>query len=993
MHHLTTNRKNRIISLKFCSHSSPTPSHITEDGMNHGMAVNIYKNRLAVRSANSYFGVLREGNMRNLHSGVLTLFLYSSSHATGYRQLRTRPFTMRESGLALISSHKELYLRRFLKVEADDVKNGWRAQLNSYIISQSNVALSKIAIIRAFLIIYIITWSIELTLHAPTTEKGLSISQASRVFVVIVLSLIWLCLSFKKKIILLVANSILIIHWMNLIWYASTQDNIEWFETSMLVTQTTAISTGYGWDYRFVMFNNFLTFTTLSIRISLTSHRPTIEIVGDLVAFFVFSLGQGIFSYMVSRRLNTLSAKNEEKLNKFHHAEVQHRNMITLVLNMLPDVLAKEVIDNRSSSFHVQTQKNDTTMLILDIVGFTAMSAVHPPTELLKFINALYSAMDELCERFGIEKVRTVGDSYICAGNVTIPNADHKNAILRLALEMQDIPLLRDNHLCEILTLRIGISCGTAVYGVAGLHRWHYDITGPVFYEAEYLEPLCKPGAVLVGSTLWEGIEDKEAYEYETVTIEKTDVSGGMREIVCTQIHGRKIGDERSFSQRNSTTTSFLRFHEAQFKERLTDYAKKFKIHWLHGTFDDGEIEETYLIESKSNNMPGMAIQTVTCMLITLIFLVTDYPYYNQPTQLPVYPWYLIVFSVLCFNLIAAFKMPSGRILSHSYIGLRCVWCLGIFSALRFMGDYSWSILFRGTLALACVCITMNYSYVLLFGYTAMLLLVAVLLCAFNTNLFNQILQPSFVSVQLMFFLVSFGSIKSVQQVKSLHETGQIVAFSEELAQESAVQTDKLIRIILPDHIYRKMSLNHLQIAESYPECGCLFFKLVPIVAVSEQVYEKFAETIIAIDKKILAFGLEKIKRVKNVFMIVTGLDGPVLLENLVELVYSIEDAPNHQYFQWYAGIDVGPCAGGVVGSSRVCFDMWGDTINTSSRMSSTADHGTLQVTESVAWRLQHRYRTMYRGTIPIKGKGDMKTWTVEKKDHVEMIPNTPRHE
>lgn len=167
-----------------------------------------------------------------------------------------------------------------------------------------------------------------------------------------------------------------------------------------------------------------------------------------------------------------------------------------------------------------------------------------------------------------------------------------------------------------------------------------------------------------------------------------------------------------------------------------------------------------------------------------------------------------------------------------------------------------------------------------------------------------------------MFFLVSFGSIKSVQQVKSLYETGQIVAYSEELAQESAVQTDKLIRIILPDHIYRKMSINHLQIAESYPEvkcfslneiltrtqCGCLFFKLVPIVAVSEQVYERFAETIIAIDKKILAFGVEKIKRVKNVFMIVTGLDGPVLLENLVELVYSIEDTPNHQYFQWYAG-------------------------------------------------------------------------------------------
>lgn len=93
---------------------------------------------------------------------------------------------------------------------------------------------------------------------------------------------------------------------------------------------------------------------------------------------------------------------------------------------------------------------------------------------------------------------------------------------------------------------------------------------------------------------------------------------------------------------------------------------------------------------------------------------------------------------------------------------------------------------------------------------------------------------------------------------------------------------------------------------------------------------------------------LEKIKRIKQTFLVISGLDeSDNHLEDLVDLTFELADLVKSTFREstaWKAGIHVGPCAGGIVGTKRFCFDIWGDTVNTSSRMNSTCLSNRLQV-------------------------------------------------
>ncbi|PRP78802.1 adenylate/guanylate cyclase [Planoprotostelium fungivorum] len=853
----------------------------------------------------------------------------------------------------------------------------------AYITAQTAVLLSKMGLFRVCLGMYIFMWLLQLCLE--TFYYGAMASSSKGSF----------SLSFRKRWALFSGNSIFFIHGMNLVWWTTGKETIEWFEASLLMSQTITIILTYCLDFKLVTFNNVLSLVCFTVRVCTTSDIPSMEKAGDACILMAFILAHGFgVSYVLSVRLNSLTQRKQEKLEKCRIAEAEHKQMIQLLLNMLPNEFVVPALENQSDMFHVQKAKDDISILVLDLVGFTAMSSVHSPQEIIDFINSLYSSMDQLCYKYGVEKVRTVGDSYICAGGATVPNVDHKNAILRLGLELLDLPLLRDNQLKQVLNLRIGIGCGRGIYGVTGLHRWHYDITGPAFYAAEMLEPICRPGTILVSDQFWEAILDKEEYKFTVLQKRVVDRLKRQNDIVCVEIEGRRSKNEQTYNRRSNTTEDFLRYYQAIFQEKLADHSKRMKIHWATGIFHDAELEQSYRIDASKLYPKFLGAQTITCLLMTIMYIVFDYSYYTQRTVLLVWPWYLCGVVALVFNFIAPRKLLPGPALNHAHMGLRSVWCLCIFGALYVLSDRNHSILFRGTLTLGCASTSAIFNYFTSFFYITIIIIITLIVSTFNPDLRAQILSPHLAIMVLLFFLMAYETVGAVRAVKSLYETGQMAAFSEELAHASAVQTDKLIRIILPEHIYRKLSINHLQIAESYPRVGCVFINCPITIDVSPQVYQRLSTLIADIDRKIIALGLEKIKRVKTVTMVVTGLDGKPELEKLIELVHFIDEAVQDiDWMDWYAGIDVGPCAGGVVGSSRVCFDMWGDVINTSSRMMSSAEKWMIQVTEPVAKQLKDssHYKMVSRGKIFIKGKGGMNTWYVEKKDNVEILPGTPR--
>ncbi|RUP06899.1 MAG: adenylate/guanylate cyclase domain-containing protein [Mycobacterium sp.] len=191
--------------------------------------------------------------------------------------------------------------------------------------------------------------------------------------------------------------------------------------------------------------------------------------------------------------------------------EAEYHRSESLLANILPTKIAERLKDPSRSV--IADKYDDASVLFADIAGFTSRASDTAPTELVRFLDQLYTQLDALVDRHGLEKIKTSGDSYMVVSGVPDPRPDHLEALARLALDMADAVAGLKDPQGRAVPLRIGLAAGPVVAGVVGARKFFYDVWGDAVNVAARMETTDVEGRIQVPQDVYDRLKDGFLFE------------------------------------------------------------------------------------------------------------------------------------------------------------------------------------------------------------------------------------------------------------------------------------------------------------------------------------------------------------------------------------------------------------------------------------------------------------------------------------------------
>lgn len=184
-----------------------------------------------------------------------------------------------------------------------------------------------------------------------------------------------------------------------------------------------------------------------------------------------------------------------------HNLEFRQRQNDALLAAILPPLIAEKLkTDTEQIIAHYY---ENASVLFADVVNFTSLSATLPPVILVKLLNELFCDFDDLAQKEGVEKIKTIGDCYMAAAGVLYPNPAHAQRLAQLAVEMQHLVAQR-RYQGHQIQLHIGIHSGPVIAGVIGQRKMLYDLWGETVNLANYVEEESPAGVIQITRATYE---------------------------------------------------------------------------------------------------------------------------------------------------------------------------------------------------------------------------------------------------------------------------------------------------------------------------------------------------------------------------------------------------------------------------------------------------------------------------------------------------------
>jgi adenylate cyclase len=222
---------------------------------------------------------------------------------------------------------------------------------------------------------------------------------------------------------------------------------------------------------------------------------------GVRLALFVMNIGT-----VTALALALLYVFVRQKNDLLQRLRAEQAKADNLLLNILPREIAL-ILKNEERT--IADHYAGASILFADMVGFTPLTAVMRPAEMIALLNEVFSRFDDLVDKYGAEKIRTIGDSYMAAAGVPRPRLDHAQALAHMALDMrayiQTDPLCRERQ----LSFRIGLNSGPVVAGVIGRKKFIYDLWGDAVNTASRMEAHSEPGQIQITRATYELLRDE----------------------------------------------------------------------------------------------------------------------------------------------------------------------------------------------------------------------------------------------------------------------------------------------------------------------------------------------------------------------------------------------------------------------------------------------------------------------------------------------------